>query len=837
MTIIEPSPTITQTCTGISDLIEQAARPIPLLWPLTTAISANPLWDLRDRPFEHAIGIAAEILGIDGLPSPRLLADAYAHGRITDADLAAALDDAKLGESQHSPGDDASSPWRTVLEDHDWLAGTTLAALADREIGKWCAIYTSDRAVTDDDAAGFYRAWRAQVGADPIARRWGIGSKYLLAKTAEQAIVVALEHLDVTVEDRLTELTAQLGRLPGWAAHAKWRTQWAAADHPGPALTLTDYLAVRLTYDAAAYTGARAQSSAPAPRATHAQQADDDQMPQPFDAEVAAGLAALPVREQRQVWLAAYERHYRDQFLSNVGATATARLAGEAHRPAAQLICCIDARSEGLRRHFEALGNYETFGFAGFFGVPVRVLPYEGEGHLDLLPVLLPPAAVVTQRPVNPAAAASTSRAAADLSAAEAAVSTAQKAPLSAYLLAEAGGFALGPAALVRTIAPRAAAAVRRWMRSRLSPQTDLTYVMSGPDAPTDDQQAAYAESALRAMGLTERFSRLVVLCGHGSTTTNNPYASALDCGACGAARGGTSARLAAAILNRPEVRSRLAAAGVTIPSDTVFLAAEHDTATDTFTWFELTTVPETHQAELLKLRDDLARAGRALATERAADLPGAPAKRAVAHVATRSADWAQPQPEWGLARNAAFLIAPRRVSAGVDLGRRSFLHSYEPDDDSSGSVLESILTGPMVVAHWINTAYYFSTVDPDVLGAGDKVAHNVVGGIGVYQGAGGDLRLGLPRQSVFIRPGLPYHEPMRLLVAVTAPRERLDAILDRNQMLTHLVNGTWIQLAAREGHRWWLRRSDGWTAWQSAADTDDHSTTTRRLHTEGVPQ
>ncbi|MCW4356086.1 DUF2309 domain-containing protein [Hoyosella sp. YIM 151337] len=836
MTTTECASIQPQSCTTTEDLIEQAARPIPLLWPLTTAISANPLWDLRDRSFEHATTIAAEVLGIDGLPSPRLLSDAYLCGRITDADLTATLDGEGPAESWRGDGDSAS-PWRTVLEDHDWLTGSTLAALTDREVGKWCALYVTGRAVPDGDSAGLYDVWRSQVVFDPIARRWGIGSRYPLAATAADAILGALESLGVTADERLAELTAQLARLPGWAAHAKWRTQWAAPDYAGPTLTLADLLAVRLNYDAAAYTSARATASTSASRGTFAQPGTEDlSMPSPRDPVVAARLEKLPHRRQRQVWLAAYERHYRDQFLAKVDAIAASTREHHRMRPAAQLVCCIDTRSEGIRRHVEAQGNYETFGFAGFFGVPAQVLPFNSEDRLDLLPVLLRPAMVVRQRPLDAFAGAGAAAAAADLSAAESAVSAAQKAPLSAYLLAEAGGFVLGPAALFRTLAPRAAAAMRRWIRARLSPHTELEYVTSGPDAPTDDQQAAYAESALRAMGLTERFARLVVLCGHGSTTTNNPYASSLDCGACGAARGATSARLAAAMLNRPAVRGRLAAAGVEIPADTVFLAAEHDTATDTVTWFDVASVPETHRSELARLRDDVRLAGRALASERASDLPGAPRKRAAAHVAARSADWAQTQPEWGLARNAAFLIAPRRVSAGVYLGRRSFLHSYEPETDSSGTVLEAILAGPMVVAHWINTAYYFSTVDPDVLGAGDKVAHNVVGGIGVYQGAGGDLRIGLPRQSVFTRPGVPYHEPMRLLVAVTAPRERVDAVLDRNETLTHLVAGSWIQLAAHDGHRWWLRGRRGWTEWQSAITAEDHPTT-RPLRSEGVTQ
>ena len=175
-----------------------------------------------------------------------------------------------------------------------------------------------------------------------------------------------------------------------------------------------------------------------------------------------------------------------------------------------------------------------------------------------------------------------------------------------------------------------------------------------------------------------------------------------------------------------------------------------------------------------------------------------------------------------GLARCAAFIVAARSLTLGRDLERRAFLHSYDRAGDADGAVLETVLTGPMVVAQWISAAYYFSTVDPDVFGAGDKVAHNVVAGVAVYQGAGGDLRVGLPRQAVF-DGDRPYHEPMRLLVVVDAPRSRIDSVVDRNQVLGDLIDGQWIHLAARDEDGFWLRSpGSGWPRWQAAADAVD---------------
>jgi hypothetical protein len=175
-------------------------------------------------------------------------------------------------------------------------------------------------------------------------------------------------------------------------------------------------------------------------------------------------------------------------------------------------------------------------------------------------------------------------------------------------------------------------------------------------------------------------------------------------------------------------------------------------------------------------------------------------------------------RPEWGLARNAAFVVGPRSLTAGLDLGCRTFLHSYDAGVDDDAAALETILTAPLVVAQWINAQYLFSTTDPDVLGSGDKVVHNVVAGIGVLQGAGGDLRLGLPRQACFAG-ALPHHEPLRLLAVVQAPLDRIDALVARNAILRHLFDGEWVGLAAREapGAPWRRRRDGRWEHWEPA--------------------
>ena len=267
---------------------------------------------------------------------------------------------------------------------------------------------------------------------------------------------------------------------------------------------------------------------------------------------------------------------------------------------------------------------------------------------------------------------------------------------------------------------------------------------------------------------------------------------------------------------------------GIEIPADTLFVAAQHDTAVDRVELLDPHLIPVEYQADLDQLERDLDRAGAALAAERCAVLPGAvPASRgaltpdrAVRHVSNRSSDWAQVYPEWGLAGNAAFIVAPRSVTRGLDLQRRTFLHSYEAEVDTDGSALETILTAPLVVAQWINCQYYFSTVAPQVFGAGTKTIHNVVGTVGVLAGHTSDLQLGLPWQSVSDGERL-LHEPVRLLAVVQAPLARIDEIVERNPILQQLFGNDWVALAARErpGQPWQRWTRAGWRDWTDATN------------------
>jgi uncharacterized protein YbcC (UPF0753/DUF2309 family) len=303
------------------------------------------------------------------------------------------------------------------------------------------------------------------------------------------------------------------------------------------------------------------------------------------------------------------------------------------------------------------------------------------------------------------------------------------------------------------------------------------------------NEKVSIVKSAFDLLGW-RKFAPLVVFAGHGSHSANNPFGSSLDCGACAASPGRHNARMLAKLANQDEVRDVLATEyKINIPEGTIFIGAEHNTTTDEIVIFD-SEVPQSHHQALQKLKSDLQRAQDTATLERLGVF-----KNGIARAQKNATHWGETRPEWGLAKNAGFVVGPRQLTRDSNLGGRCFLHSYNWELDPKGAALEGIMQGPMVVTQWINNHYYFSTVDNEKFGGGSKITHNITGRFGVVQGNGGDLKMGLPLQSLKQTDTEMYHQPLRLSVLIQAPEQRITEILLRNEHLKTLLDNEWIYL------------------------------------------
>ncbi len=759
--------------TYLTNSIERAAENVGSVWPLHSFVTANPLSGFEDQPFHRAVAEAEQLFGGRGYPHPSVFRHAWENGQIDSEVLATELEAHGFDHEPETSLDEMETTEAAVPSETD-----SSTEKVDRVLSKWLAAFLDQgnaKWPMPDREEGFYAAWREMAPYDGEIP--GCDSPSDLPEAPTAALEDALS--DYPQAEWETIFEQQLAALPGWTGFVKQR----ATDDSDPwqsnyPISLTEYLAVRLLL--AEFLDAPIR---PDERAT--EPVEDDEVPLP------------------EVWLTAWEKSHRDRLLESVSQpnpeTATA---GESARPAAQLVFCIDTRSEIIRRHIEAVGPYETYGYAGFFGIPMRYQAYDGDVAVDACPPILDAQHRITDRPTRGADAEQDryDRWQGVLDAGKKTLKALKSNAATAFSFVESAGPGYGAALAARTLLPARVYDVLH--------DTDYTpdehafcepSVDYNPDSVRSlreglflEEKVEYAQTAFELMGW-EEFARLVVFTGHASQTTNNPFDSSLDCGACAGNPGGPNARVLAAICNDEEVKAELRERGFAIPADTVFLAAEHNTTTDEITLFD-GEVPASHQEDLEQLREALGQAQARATAERTESMADETAD-SVRETQRRAADWAETRPEWGLAGNASFVIGPRELTAGENLGGRTFLHSYDWRTDSEGEALEAIMTGPLVVTQWINNQYYFATVDNAVYGSGSKVTQNPVGNVGVFQGNGGDLMTGLPLQSLYADADQPHHQPLRLTALIHAPVERVTEILREHEHLVHLLDNGWIQL------------------------------------------
>jgi uncharacterized protein YbcC (UPF0753/DUF2309 family) len=463
-------------------------------------------------------------------------------------------------------------------------------------------------------------------------------------------------------------------------------------------------------------------------------------------------------------------------------------------------VCCIDDREESFRRYIEEISDdYETFGTAGFFGVdaefhslyerpapfcPVNVVPTH---HIDIRAKSGSEQRLVGLQKIH------TLRS--DL---EMFIESQSRSLFRGWFLALGGLLALFPLSL-STLAPRWTHRFQLFLkRVLLNPTDESAIIFAQEDDPvgegrfTLDEMAHRVRTLLISTGISKRIAPLIVIMGHGSFSTNNPFRSAYDCGACGGRPGRMNSRVFAAMANRKDVRQKLREMEIDIPDRTTFLGAFHNTCTDEVEYFDLEYLTDFNSKIFDTFKIDVEKARTRNALERCRrfdDTKVSTVEEAIAHVESRAHHIAQPRPEYGHATNALCVVGRRQVTRGLFLDRRAFLVSYDKTVDPDIMMLRTLLRAVIPVCMGINLEYLFSAIDNQKYGAGTKLPHNVTSLLGLMTGYCSDLRTGLPAQMVEI------HEPVRLLVVIEHDPVTVEALLASEPAIAKVIRNHWISL------------------------------------------
>ncbi len=633
---------------------------------------------------------------------------------------------------------------------------------------KWCQAFFDEGQATikmPNRHQGFYKSWlELAIFDQQIHQNLKENIKFIenLPKNPIKAIALILEKIGVSQDLESKFLTLVLTTLSGWSSYVKYLGQWGYSKNPRVQI---DYLAIRLIIISIIWPNVLNEIF----------NLTNDQNQENWKKQQLKQITDLENKHQQFL----IKNIYRN-FNSINKNTKTYD---------AQLIFCIDVRSEPMRKAIEGSGNYETFGFAGFFGVPTAVTNMLSEDSFPSCPVLVEPKHNVSEKSLaSKEFIAKQMKGYSTLLEIKKFYQSLKYNFTTPLPLAEGIGIWSGGWMFIKTFSPK----TRKFLQTNLK----KTFKQAAKSCVEIDfipfkDQCSYAHGFLKSIGLISNFSKIILLCGHGSYTENNSHATSLDCGACGGRHGDINAKILATILNQKEVRKYLAKEKIEIPKDTKFIAAKHNTTTDEIEIYDHNI---DQSQDLKQLKSNLKKAKLANNAFRAKAMGfDLPKNKLENFFFNKSHAWSETQPEWGLARNTSFIVAPRNLTKNINLKGESFLHSYEWQTDEDSSILNLILNAPMIVAQWINSQYLFSTIDNIAFGAGSKITHNIVGKIGVMQGNASDLMHGLPLQSVYKNDQEPYHKTARLATFIYAPQDKIEQVINQSPKIKQLITNQWL--------------------------------------------
>ena len=760
---------------SLLDAVKTACDRIPPSWPLDQSIAVNPWWNWRDMNIKNVSASLKAINDID-LLMPKSYYRELLEKQIKPEHIVKAMNELNSESSfedllaflQESDSQ-INGKWLHIgdLLDNDPSRSNKMPWHDEivHQISQFCALYFQypEQMVTcSSQVLGLYQGWLDVLSGDKgISTLMDEPEFYLqfanLPDSLEHAFdSFSQEFLDFPFsEEDLTEYVySLLVDVYGWATWIAYKV-WQSTLNGISSELLLELAAIRLTWELILLRHIKSKSKEQYEKLKRLVM---DQ----FEIYHVSKRQCKEYQSKLWIFQRALEYSYQEEIQKKLVSSYKIPI----DRPSLQAVFCIDVRSEPIRRALESQDpGIQTYGFAGFFGLPIAYSENGSTESTPQLPGLFKPSLIVKPNKRENDSFLKRFKW----------KRIAESAP-SAFGFVESFG-------IFKSISLFKASEVSS---SRSFENVTWDILREGRQLDFKEM-AELAYGILQSIGFRQSWSKYVLLVGHGSQSSNNPHSSSLDCGACGGQSGEINARVLAQILNHRSVRRELDLLNYSIPDETVFVSALHNTTTDQITVFE-DVIPKEIQSWLDSAKQ-LAQTKRASQFE----LNSSSGKKLNQLFIRRSKDWAQLRPEWGLANNASLIIGPRYLTKDIDLDGRSFLHDYDSMFDSDATGLEKIMTAPMIVTNWINLQYYASVTDNQMYGSGNKMLHNVVANhIGVFEGNGGDLRVGLPLQS--IHDGRSWrHQPIRLSVYISAPLETISSIIKKHQTLKLLIENEWI--------------------------------------------
>lgn len=770
--------------------LQEVANTVVAVWHLRDYVAVNPLQGYTSGSLYEAQGKLRQISDAEVLPPLSLFRDRFQQGFLGREHILEAFEELNEEENSWSlelsdvmeavTGGSTQDPdveqerVECITDMVDRLESTEWGRFVRGEFGKYCSDYYDEGIAIwlgRQKDRSLYTFWKQgclkDLSCTLAGLNWIREQVEDLSNNEKEALLQLLLHLQIPEGYWTPYLSRLVHTVPGWFSWAL-RMDSKQGAPSGLGTHFTSMLVMRLAYEAGL---SRIQNLRVDWRSQYASWLKRNE-----------GFVTLSTGKEmaiRYLLQRAMEVAYRRPLLNELAERAVLRKARK-QRPPIEAVFCMDVRSERMRRHLElADPSIRTAGFAGFFGLAFQLEEESSGGLRPHAPALLDPQLRLKPEPSKPG----NSTLGALLEGSSARI---RKSPSGSFGFIETGGW-MYLLELIRRSLKRNKPAAKKDCCAHPDQLHDAS---SKPVSLCE--KVDLAESILQGLSLGSQTGKLYVFCGHESESANNPLKASLDCGACGGHGGAWNASLAASLLNDPDVRRELTHRGHELPDDIYFVSAVHETVEDRVRILGKDSIPASHRELVAQFEGALDSAGTQCREERALSL----GVRSGRELLGRSLDWSEVRPEWGLVGNAALIVGPSEWVSHLDLKGRTFLHEYDEAKDHAGVMLEKILAGPMVVAHWINMQYLVSSVDPVHFGSGTKTIHDVCGKFGILSGLEGDLRVGLPQQSVG-KGDQPDQDALRLLVAVRASCETLDQVLERQPALAPLCRQGWISLVS----------------------------------------